>query len=410
MWLLEKIFGKKIEEAPKKETIGFDEVLTKIEELKKNEIDKISTEASSIVENIKTDKNLLIETINDIKTSEIVSRDARTDPILKSAKEKLTSVLTAETISIPENITLSSLKEMNLSIAEFLKTVEANRKNFYYLSVAFPEKMGSVKERLVSLEKNAKTIKELIKSGIFKAVAMVSDNMDSIHELEKKNVEMKTEINNIENKIISVKEISEKSKKELEDLKSSKEYFEYINSEKEAEEMKKELERTKTLIFTLLSPLYRPLKKFEKISDDSKNSEFIETFLENPLITLEKYDKLKIILVELLDFVERDKIIVKGKEKFVKNTNDFIKTDVVSENILKYQDLLLKIREEKKDFPVLEKIDELERHVSSENNIPNLENSISEMEKASNDNEKTISYSKTKIKEILLRNAEIELI
>ena len=34
MWLLDKIFKKKVEEAPKEETIGFDEVSTKIEELK----------------------------------------------------------------------------------------------------------------------------------------------------------------------------------------------------------------------------------------------------------------------------------------------------------------------------------------------------------------------------------------
>ncbi|MBR9682374.1 MAG: hypothetical protein GOV02_01745, partial [Candidatus Aenigmarchaeota archaeon] len=289
MWLLEKIFKKKeakVKEEPKEETIGFDEVLGKIESLNKKELDKISAEASSIVDVIRSDKNFLITTINDIKTSEIASRDATTDSILKSTREKLTSIFTAEAISIPDDVTLSSLKEMNFTIVEFLKTVEANRKNFYYLSVAFPEKMGIVKEKLVSLEKNSKTVKELIDSSIFKAVAMVSENMDSIDGLEKKNVEMGIEIGKLEKEIIRLENMSVESEKELEALRSGEEYSEYINSEKEADDNKKELERTKTMIFTLLSPLYRPLRKFENMLDDKKKSEFIKMFIDDPLTIL----------------------------------------------------------------------------------------------------------------------------
>lgn len=400
MWILDRILKKKEvqQEAPKEETI--DEILAKVEELKKKETARISAEASAIIGEIAIGRKSLIDIINEIKSSEVASMEDRVKNVTETARQKFISALSPENIFIPEEVTLSSLKDMNASLAELFKTVAVNRKNFYYISIAFPEKMKDIKQILVSLENSAKAIKTLAESDIFRKAYLIKEQADVIQDLESKDKKIEDDVKNIRSEITTVKDRSERAKKTIEDLKISKDYIEYINSTREMDELEAELDKIKTIILTMLSPLHRPLKKFEKIVDIKKKSELINSFLENPLIIIEKHEELKEILSDLLDALEKDKISMDGKEKCIACIKNILETNDLSDNILRYQELIDEIDEQEKDFPVLRKIDELKKEIINESRIPNLEKDASDLERMLTENRKTIADSNNKIREI----------
>ena len=396
MWPFRKVIKEVQEEKPKKERT-IDEILKSIEEIKKNETDKISDEASNIIKNIANEKQSLVNIVNEIKSSKIGDMEDRTKKVIETAKQKFVSMLLPEKIFIPKEESLLSLIDMNKSITEFFTNVAANRKNLYYVSMAFPEKIKEMKQVIVSLENNAKIIKTLAESDIFRKVHLIEQNVKTIKDLENRNSKLKDQIIDINNDITIIKNSSEKAKTDIEELKSSKKYLEYLDSIRKIQEYERDLEKTKSIIMNYLSPLHRPLKRFQRTVIDKKRSEMIGSFLEDPLVVTQKYEEFKKLFSDLLESIIKDNIPTEEKERYLKSIKIIVETDSLTKSISKYKNLLELINEQKKDFSILDRIDKLEKEASNINKTPDMEKKTSELERIISKNKETILDLKTKI-------------
>ncbi|MBU3896465.1 MAG: hypothetical protein KJ697_00840 [Nanoarchaeota archaeon] len=399
MWPFNKILKKKEaqQEKPHKEKT-IDEILTNVQEIKKNETAKISAKSSVIIENIAKERKSLIDIINEIKSSEINSTEGSIKKVIEASRHKFISVMPVETILIPKEATLSSIRDMNNSLAELFSAVAINRKNLYYVSIAFPEKMKEIKRILISFESNAKAIKILTESDIFRKVHLIEQHAKVIQEFESKNIGIENQIKDIKNNITVIEDRSEKAKRDIEKLKSSKEYIEYLNSIRKAKEYERELEKIKTIMLNYLSPLCKPLKKFGRTIAVKKRLDLINSFIEDPLITTEKYEELKKLFFDLIEFISKDETPIDEKEKRVKNIKIIVETDALTKNISRYREIFKLMNEQKRNFSVLSRIDELEKEISYVSKIPSMEKEACELEKIIIKNKETISDSKNKLK------------
>lgn len=406
MWLA-KIFGKKkeiYEEEKKEEIVTLIQVYDKLNQANKIELEKLKENVSIIVDSIKDGSKKLINNINILSKTEIGDVEDKIKPIVKSAKEQLsTTILTkAEELNLPSEINVESLRKLNASLAELFVAVANSRRNFFYLSIAHHETMGEIKELLVSLEDNALKIKNIVESGNFKKINEMKQILDSMFEIDNKNKDIQSGIDDFQNKISFIKDNTEESRLEIDGLKTSRDYFDYINNEKEIEKTKEDMEKVKTALLSLLSPAQRPLRKFEKIIIEKDKAIFIKKFLDEPLIVIENYDKLKLVLLDLLDAIKKNKITMldRDDDKRTRSISDILETNIVPENILKYQELLDKMVGLKKDFPVIQRMTELEKSLNSEEKIKGLEKEKTELEKILSKNNELLNEKKNNIQDM----------
>ncbi len=318
MGFFDRIFGRKQVEEVEELPIDFNNIDNFVEKEKEIILRNTHNEIKSIYNNIDGAFNNLKQSIQKLQR-------AGTDKNVYISKKE-SQIITSNRENYLKQLSLflekSRLKELNYRNAlEYCDLLQKDlddiskrtAKNYHITSYIFGE-AKEVAKSLKSLDDLSRNLKERIMKN--KEINYV-EKLDSLHQEYKEKISDKDHINNSiaqeslneEKELDNLNEIEEK----INALKKSEEFKDYSNLNDELEKMDKDLLDVKNNIIDFFSPLYRILRKFQKISIEHER--LIENYINYPAETLvgDKDLEIKVVLKKLKEEILKESI--KDKEE-----------------------------------------------------------------------------------------------
>ena len=357
--ILSKLFKK--EEKKQEIKLNLDELKNKVNDMKRKEDEIIFSKGEIIVNNIKINIKKVKESLKILGEKEISSEDKRVYDIVKiSRKNLITQISNAlGIIVLPDKINYDTMLELNGPLTIFFAKISNSSKSFYYTSLMLRDEIKEIEEDLKEIENENKNLSEILGQK-YEILNEICKKIKKIKEYESEKENFKKEIEITEKRVKEQKERAEILNETLHNLENSEEYKTFLENKKKIIILKDNIKDNETKIRTQISPLVRPLKKFERIA---KNKKDIFMFINEPIEFLNNsYLKANDILLKLEKMIKEDKINLDEKERKKK----LEKIKEIEEGFL------LKLLQERKllclelnkcnklDFPVLRKISETE--------------------------------------------------
>jgi len=351
-----------------------------------------SSDVDSIKQDLSDCLEKLINTLNDINITEL---DKNMNRILyagvKESRSKFTIKLqeNLEKIQVPENNDYDSLKEMHFSLNSILEIIKkGSLKYAYYLDYVFGNKMKLLGSQF----------------KLFVDSTNILGNYLRIIE-EKKFPEKR--IKYAKSSIISFDDKVKVLENKLSDLSESKKIksVELTNLEKELEltdsniviklsKLNEEKEEAVSRVFSLINPVNKAFKKYEKQGVFDKPTEkMLEMYIEDPLkaACLDKGQFLHVITEALIKLIDSNQLDLKESMK--------IKVKALSKNLNEIPVFVKEIEEIDEKIGYLEKIHRIEESKLSslKSSIKSAEDSIALINREIEFTEKSINENKQEI-------------
>ncbi|MBI5229375.1 hypothetical protein HY991_04645 [Candidatus Micrarchaeota archaeon] len=340
MGFFDYFLGKKKESspasAPQPETkpleLSFSELEEFLDKEKEKSLAEIYPSSSELIQEILGEIHSLAAVLKDFEQKE-VRKDMDHYRIAIQMKENFFKRVPALLeIKAPETISFDSLVHFHSrlfhSIASITKITSDNR----YLIAFF----GSDMDRIGKSMKSLASLNDELKKEIDSKASVVQEFnsvKDHLHEI--RNLEYELEVSE-KNKFKFEQEavVLEKEKKELEtELIENKQ-----KAEAELAALERDVSSTKDVFISVVSPLERPLRKFERICLEKEQLNAVKKLLDSPVDFLlsENGEKAFKALLEKLkkavdaDFIEKD---TRVREKILQHIERAISTELSVEKL-----------------------------------------------------------------------------
>jgi hypothetical protein len=410
-WGKKKSTHETVESTKHEKQISFSEINPILKESETQLLGKILEQSKSIREQIDIERKNIIQTMllfeNDDLNAEDVDKSLKV--LIERGKKAVVLGLKRETavnLSNPE--TFPSLANLNLQTGQMLKrigdTLGINSRVMHVFARKYADKL---KEDLADMTKNKRLLHSLVdeytnfeitSKNILELIEEIKKSKKEIEDKNHRLAELQNEIENHKNEINTLEQ-------DIRNLKSTKEYQEFLNVKKDIEALMPEKNAIKNEINLQFSKISRPLGKYSYISSLEKPFKLImEHLVAEPseVITRENKSAIIEILQATVKSVVAGNVSVKDSQKAIEQIEETISR--LDEFISLKQNLAKKMYEFESKF-VIFNIRDLEE---KENKVTRIKNDITQSESSLKTLEKDISEELKHSPEII-REVETKL-
>jgi len=360
---------KKIFKREKTREVNLNELnkeLKEKEETTKEEINSILKEIKETKKHTFSALETLQHTQLEEKNPQIISRvDSNRNSYIQQTKRMLENIKTPETITA--EILEEFLEETTKKIKDFAERSVKSHQITKYLKgkelAAVSEKIKELTDRLKRLDEKTKELQK---------IKTIQKKIEEIDENAEKKKTVSKEVNIIEKEIKESRKKLDKKEEEKKELKESAEYKEYLELRAKTEQLTKEINKIKSDILNLFSPLQKALRKYSKISIEPG---IIDRYIQDPYTAFQEDKEIKIS--EKLQKIDIKTLDIKEKEKKVKKAIEAANKEVLQE--IKDKDRTIK-EELKETKEKISKTDITSRIEQKEKEIKETLNKIKEKE------------------------------
>jgi len=312
MKFFERFFGKedKVTEG-RKEVIKFSEVEDWLRERKKSENRESYRKAKPIIGEILQSMDGIKELIDDLDRAECpddIPKRAR-KIVLVSKPEFVRGI--RDSIRIIENSARDDLNEfhrnLNSTILGIGKVIGGQGR---YLPVAFGDRIQKIAKESKLIVAKGKELREFIPRN-----QRYDEILRDMEEIEKESVRLRNldaGEKELEEKMKKTEEKREKLMQDYRDFEKSSEFKEFQKLRMELNELDKRKKDIESNIYTYLSPIKRPLKKFRRVTGETRE---IKAYIDNPLQEfLSAGDGLESIIIQVRKAIDSGALRIKKSE------------------------------------------------------------------------------------------------
>ncbi|MBI3638920.1 MAG: hypothetical protein HY223_01240 [Thaumarchaeota archaeon] len=397
-WGKKKSTNEAVESAKHERQISFSDINPILKENETHLLGKILEQAKSIGAQIEIERKNIIQTMslfeNDNLNAEDVDKSLKV--LIERGKKAVVLGLKRETavnLSNPE--TFSNLANLNLQTGQMLKrigdTLGINSRVMHVFARKYADKL---KEDLADMAKNKRELQALVdKYTNFEATS--KNILESIEEIKKSKKEIEDKnhrLTELRKEIEDHKNTINNLEQDIRNLRSTKEYQEFLNVKRDIESLMPEKNAVKNEINLQFSKISRPLGKYSYISSLEKPLKIImDRLVAEPseVITSENKNAIIEILQATVKSVVAGNVSVKDSQKAAEQIEETISR--LDEFINLKHNLAKKMNEFESKFVVfnIRDLEEKEKKVTrikediiqSESSLKILEKEISEESK-----------------------------
>ena len=407
-------FGKKksqeqsADPTQKERTISLDEIPSLLQETESPHITEVINIAKSIKEEVEANRKKIHALILHLESDDLnlddIDRNLMT--IVKRGKNSIVSIIKKETMSNLTNPTkYDQVILLNTEISQILKRVgDVLGLNSRIIHIFAKKHAGSLKDEIAKMSGNRNRLQVAINfvENLKESCRMIVDMSEKIVEKREKILQKTDRISEINSEIETLKNNIISLEKQVLDLKSIKEYTEFLEIKSKIESLSSEKSEIKNIIDLQFSKISRPLGKYSYISSFEKPvRKMMEDLVEDPYQVISPQNKGTIIqiLETVTKSVSSGSISVKDTAKSLEQIQETIsrldefmalkesysnKVSTLEKDLVVFDIKLLESKEHglqktKTDFANMENIKKkLEVEINEETKL--LEKHVSEIE------------------------------
>ncbi|MGH9999246.1 MAG: hypothetical protein ACRD90_05240 [Nitrosopumilaceae archaeon] len=395
-------WGKKrsadsIESTQLAKQVSLDEIENILQEKKNNLSNQIVEKSKSIRDKIEINRKKIVQLFSQFESDDLGSQDVdkHLRIIIERGKSAVISGVRKETSKkLDEMKKYKDVINLNSEVAQLLKRIgDILGPNSRVMHVFARKYADKLKEILADIAKTKADLQKLVNE-----YDKLDLSISNISEWLKKIIDSKKYIELKNNAILSTKEEIQNSiktiqslEKDIENLKSSNNYIEFLNVKKELESLEAEKDKIKHEMGFQFSKISRPLGKYSYVSSLEKPLKLVmEKMIENPydVITDETKNAVIEVLHAVIKSVVAGNVSVKDTNKSVEQIEETIsrldeflklKNDLSNKKNTLEQKILFNNKDLEEKEKNLTRIKE--RKAQFELEIINLENQVDESAK-----------------------------
>jgi len=400
------VFGrdKKKEEKQRTKTtrirkeISLSEVNKIIEDFKTIREKTLITETKSI-------KNKIVSNLGDLlKISKTLEKDnLKVDDIDKHlkilvlrGKSQLISIIKNEVIWIFNEInSYDDVLKFDKQISQILKKIgDVLGRQSRVIHIFAKKYANKLKNTLSSIDSSVKGLHIILENHrkLNENIISISNDFLGINQIKEEQEKRKERVNKLTESINSQKTVIKSRNDDIEILKASNEYSEFLNIKSDIEKLDPEKKQIKNDIDLQFTKISRPLGKYSYISSlDKPQKKLMEKLIKNPFEVLNQENKADIITIleSTRKGVEAGSVSVKDTTKSLIQLDETIKIlDNFINNISEFNSKRAKLEDSLKIFNSKDldhRESELVRALNEKNDleerIQNIDNEISQNKK-----------------------------
>ncbi len=395
-------WGKKrstdsIESTQLAKQVSLDKIESILQEKKNDISNQIVEKSKSIRDKIEINRKEIVHLFSQFESDDLGSQDVdkHLRIIIERGKSAVISGVRKETSKKLDEIKkYQDVINLNSEVAQLLKrigdTLGPNSRVMHVFARKYADKL---KEILADIAKTKADLQKLVNE-----YDKLDLSISNISEWSKKIIDSKKYIELKNNAILSTKEEIQNSIKaiqsleeDIEDLKSSNSYIEFLNVKKELESLEAEKDKIRHEMDFQFSKISRPLGKYSYVSSLEKPLKLVmEKMIENPydVITDETKNAVIEVLQAVIKSVVAGNVSVKDTNKSIEQIEETIsrldeflklKNDLSNKKNTLEQKILFNNKDLEEKEKNLTRIKE--RKAQFELEIINLENQVNESAK-----------------------------
>ncbi|MCH7968762.1 MAG: exonuclease SbcC [Thaumarchaeota archaeon] len=396
--------GEKKEEKQRTKTtrirkeISLSEVNKIIEDFKTIREKTLITETKSI-------KNKIVSNLGDLlKISKTLEKDnLKVDDIDKHlkilvlrGKSQLISIIKNEVIWIFNEInSYDDVLKFDKQISQILKKIgDVLGRQSRVIHIFAKKYANKLKNTLSSIDSSVKGLHIILENHrkLNENIISISNDFLGINQIKEEQEKRKERVNKLTESINSQKTVIKSRNDDIEILKASNEYSEFLNIKSDIEKLDPEKKQIKNDIDLQFTKISRPLGKYSYISSlDKPQKNLMEKLIKNPFEVLNQENKADIITIleSTRKGVEAGSVSVKDTTKSLIQLDETIKIlDNFINNISEFNSKRAKLEDSLKIFNSKDldhRESELVRALNEKNDleerIQNIDNEISQNKK-----------------------------
>ncbi|QUC65289.1 exonuclease SbcC [Nitrosopumilus sp. K4] len=240
--------------------------------------------------------------------------------IVVRGKKQVIDVIKKDASELPDVKNLDDAQQLDAILNQTLKKIGdvlgRQTRVIHIFAKKYAEKL---KEILAQMNSNSAEIRQLLKNHddskilsteILESVEKINNSEHEIKHKEQRIAELRSSIQSIDTKIISLNS-------SLDKIKSSDEYARYQKLLNSLESIDSEKHQIKNQVDTQFTKISRPLGRYEYVSSDKEQKNLLAKLLEDPISVLisENKDMIIIILENVRKGILSGSISVRDQEK-----------------------------------------------------------------------------------------------
>jgi hypothetical protein len=353
-----------------------------------SDVDSIKQDLSDCIEK-------LVKTLNEINTAEPdIGANRTLYAVVKESRSRFTVKLqqSLEKVSVSESNDYDSLKKMHYSLVSILESIQkGNLKYVYYLDFVFGNQMKVLSSQFQLFVGSTNRL-----GNYLRVIEEKKFPEERIKQLESNIISFNDKIKVLENKLSGLSESKKIKTEELKNLEkelASKD----SNIAIELSGLNEKKEKAVSRVFSLINPVNRAFKKYEKQGIFDKPIEkILLMYIEDPLkaARLDKEQYLRVITKDLIKLIDSGQLDVKESTK--------LKVMELNNNLDNIPVFVKEIEKIDEKIGSLQKIQSVEDSKSSslKSDIKNTEYSIALINREIEFTERSIKENKQEIENL----------
>ena len=323
-WGKKKSTNETVESTKQERQVSFSDINPILKENETQLLGKIIEQAKSIREQIEIERKNIIQTMSLFENDDLNAEDVDKSLKVLIERGKKAVVLglkreTAVNLSNPE--TFANLTNLNLQTGQMLKRIGdilgINSRVMHVFARKYADKL---KEDLANMTKNKRYLQALVDEYTnFEATSKnILESIEEIKKLKKEIEDKNHRLTELQKEIEVHKNTINNLEQDIRNLKSTKEYQEFLNVKKDIELLMPEKNAIKNVIDLQFSKISRPLGKYSYISSLEKPLKSImDRLIVEPseVITSENKNAIIEILQATVKSVVAGNVSVKDSQK-----------------------------------------------------------------------------------------------
>lgn len=394
-WGKKKSTNETVESTKHERQISFSDINSIVKESENQLFRKIIEQAKSIREQIDIERKNIIQTMSLFENDDLNADDVDKSLKVLIERGKKAVVLglkreTAVDLSNPE--TFPSLANLNSQTGQMLKRIgDVLGMNSRVMHVFARKYADKLKEDLAEMTKNKRYLQTLVDeyTNFEETSKNISELIEEIKNLKNEIESKNRRLTELQHEIEDHKNVINNLSNDIQNLKSTKEYHEFLNIKKDMESLMPEKNSIRNEINLQFSKISRPLGKYSYISSLEKPLKIIMDHLiaePSEVITSENKNAIIEILQATVKSVVAGNVSVKDSQKSVEQIEETISR--LDEFINLKHNLAKKMNEFESKFVIfnIKDLEEKERKIikineditQSDSSLKTLEKEISE--------------------------------
>ena len=330
-WGKKKSEKQEPEIAPQKKQITLDDIHDVINEIRTIRAKTITAETKTFRNKIKSSSETIFQIATDLErdTLKVDDMDIHLRRLVERGKKEVISIIKRESVvELPEINSFEDVENFNAVAGRMLKKIgDALGRHSVPINVFAKKYASKLKDDLKTMTDRNDEITTLISNhaDLETKTEQITDTMNKITQSKKLIINSGEEKEINKKNIINLENQIADTKKEIESIKNSDNYKEFLNITKKLDSMHDEKNKIKNEIEEQFTKISRPLNKYVYVSSlDKPQKKLLENLIANPydmLIDSNKRDIIQ-ILESTKNGIQSGSVSVKDSSKSSSQIDD----------------------------------------------------------------------------------------